>query len=189
LVQQAKSRIQRRLDKKHQGSGERPAFTARNINSDVSFRAAGIAYGGIGMFHLLVQKLGLADAIDRHVHVLRLHMPYHESDHDLNIAYNALCNGACLEDIELRRNDEAFLDVLGAQRIPDPTTAGDFCRRFGSDDIADLHAAIDEVPLKVWAKQPQRFLKRATIDMDGTISETTGACKAGMDISYNSSSP
>lgn len=58
------------------------------------------------------------------------HLPYHESDHVLNLTYNALLDGVRLEDIELRRNDEAFLDSLGAQRIPDPTTAGDFTRRF-----------------------------------------------------------
>ena len=57
-------------------------------------------------------------------------MPYSESDHVLNIAYNLLVGGTCLEHLELRRNDEVYLDALGAQRIPDPTTAGDFCRRF-----------------------------------------------------------
>ena len=35
-----------------------------------------------------------------------------------------------LDDIELRRNDEAYLNALGAAALPDPTTAGDFCRRF-----------------------------------------------------------
>ena len=180
-----KSRIQRRLDKKHHNSGERPAFTARNINYAVSFREHGMIYGGIGAFHLLVQELGLAKAIDEHVHVLKIHLPYHESDHVLNIAYNALCQGTCLEDIERLRNDEAFLDALGAQRIPDPTTAGDFCRRFNHAAIARLHDAIDEVRLKVWAKQPRSFFDRATIDMDGTLIETTGACKAGMDIAYD----
>jgi Transposase DDE domain group 1 len=179
-----KSRIQRRLDKKQHNSGERPAFTARNIDFNVSFRQHGMMYGGIGAFHLLVQELGLAKAIDEHVHVLKIHLPYHESDHVLNIAYNALCQGTCLEDIERRRNDEAFLDALGAQRIPDPTTAGDFCRRFDHAAIANLHDAIDEIRLKVWAKQPRSFFDRVTIDMDGTLIETTGACKAGMDISY-----
>ena len=172
-----KARIQRRLDKKRHTSGARPAFTARNINYDVSFRDHGIACGGIGAIHLLVQELGLAEAIDRRLQVLKIHMPYHESDHVLNIAYNALCNGSCLEDIELRRNDEAFLDALGAQRIPDPTTAGDFCRRFTPSHIADLHDAIDEVRLEVWAEQPKSFFDRATIDMDGTLVETTGAAR------------
>ena len=180
-----KSRIQRRLDKKHHTSGERPVFTARNIHYDVSFRDHAIACGGIGAIHALVQELGLAQAIDRHLHVLKMHLPYHESDHVLNLAYNALCNGSCLEDIELRRNDEAFLDALDAQRIPDPTTAGDFCRRFTVTDIEHLHDAIDESRLKVWSKQPATFFDRATIDMDGTLVETAGECKAGMDIAYN----
>jgi hypothetical protein len=180
-----KARIHRRLDPKHHTGGARPAFSARNIDFDVSHRDRAITCGGIGAIHLLVQQLGLAEAIDRHLHVLQLHLPYHESDHVLNIAYNALCNGTCLEDIELRRNDEAFLDALGAQRIPDPTTEGDFCRRFGRDDLTDLGNAIDEVRLHVWAMQPDDFRDRATIDMDGTLVETTGACKAGMDIAYN----
>jgi hypothetical protein len=35
----------------------------------------------------------LADAIDRHVNVLKFHRPYHESDHVLSIAYNILSGG------------------------------------------------------------------------------------------------
>ena len=180
-----KSRIHRRLDQNHHTGGARPAFTARNIDYDVSGRDHAITCGGLGAVHRLVAELGLAEAIDHHLHVLKLHLPYHESDHVLNIAYNALCNGTCLEDIELRRTDEAFLDALGARRIPDPTTAGDFCRRFGRSDITALHDAIDEVRLRVWAEQPDDFRDRATIDMDGTLVETTGACKAGMDIAYD----
>ena len=63
----------------------------------------------------------------------------------LNIAYNLLSGGECLEDLELRRNDEVYLDALGAQRIPDPTTAGDFCRRFKAYDVEILMRAINAV--------------------------------------------
>ena len=80
-----------------------------------------------------------------------------------NIATNLLCGGTCLEDIERRRNDAVFLDALDAARIPDPTTAGDFCRRFSATDVLDLQEAIDEVRLKVWAEQPPAFFNRATI--------------------------
>ena len=84
--------------------------------------------------HLLARRSGLID--DRHrLHLLKVHLPYHESDHVLNLAYNMLAGGKCLEDLELLRNDEVYLDALGAQRIPDPTTAGDFCRRFRERDI------------------------------------------------------
>jgi hypothetical protein len=69
---------------------------------------------------------GTTETFGSWVQLLKRHLPYHESDHVLNLAYNALLDGQRLEDIELRRNDEAFLEGLGAQRIPDPTTSGDF---------------------------------------------------------------
>ena len=59
-----------------------------------------------------------------------MHLPYHESDHVLNLAYNVACGGTRLEDIERLRHDTAYMNALGADLIPDPTTAGDFCRRF-----------------------------------------------------------
>ena len=97
-------------------------FCAANIHYEIADRVRGLAYGGIEAMHLLARQIGLAKAIDQ-----KLHLPYHESDHVLNIAYNILCNGDCLEDIERLRNDEVYLDALGAERIPDPTTTGDFC--------------------------------------------------------------
>jgi hypothetical protein len=74
--------------------------------------------GGIGIFHQLAVRTGLVDAVDERVEVSKRHLPYWESDHVLNIAFNTLAGGTCMEDIELRRNDEVFLDALGAQRIP-----------------------------------------------------------------------
>ena len=59
-----------------------------------------------------MRELGLPEAIDRRLHLFKVHLPYHESDHVLNLAYNALCGGTCLEDLELRRQDEAMLDAL-----------------------------------------------------------------------------
>ena len=134
--------------------------------------------------HRLARKVGLIDELDRHVDVLKIHLPYHESDHVLNIAFNILAGGTCKEDIELRRNDEVYLDALGAQRIPDPTTAGDFCRRFGKWDIESLQSAINETRLRVWQQQPDSFFEEATIDADGTMAPTDGECKEGMDISH-----
>jgi hypothetical protein len=127
----------------------------------------------------------LIDAIDHGLQLLQIHLPYHESDHVLNIAYNALCDGIHLEDIELHRNDVNFLDALGARRIPDPTTEGDFCRRFTIDDIDTLQTIFNQVRQHAWQLQPASFFDLATIDMDGTLVETTGQCKQGMDIAYD----
>src|SRR5271163_3393078 len=119
------------------------------------------------------------------LHLLKIHLPYHESDHVLNIAYNALCDGTCLQDLKLRRQDENFLDALGARRLPDPTTAGDFCRRFNRASIDTLLDLIDDTRLQAWATQPDAFFEQATIDMDGTLTATDGECKQGMDIAYD----
>ena len=179
-----KRRIERRLDHGGGGNCGKPMFAASNIHYELAEKTRAIGVGGIGVVHRLAQQVGLVEAIDRQVRVLKIHLPYHESDHVLNLAYNALCDGVRLEDIELRRNDEVFLDALGTQRIPDPTTAGDFCRRFGEGSIRCLMEAIDEARRKVWARQPKQFFQRATIDLDGTLVVTTGECKEGMDISY-----
>jgi hypothetical protein len=183
-LKQRKRRIARRLDKCNVQGCEKPMLTASNIHFEISDRDRGIAHGGIGAMHGLVRELGLIDAIDRQLVLFKFHLPYHESDHVLNLAYNALCGGTCLQDLELRRQDEVFLDALGARRIPDPTTAGDFCRRFDVAAIRSLQNAFDDTRLLAWARQPQAFFARADIDVDGTLVGTSGACKHGMDIAY-----
>jgi hypothetical protein len=180
-----KRSIDRRLDKADLRGCAKPMLTATNIHYEISDRARGIAHGGIGTFHLLARKLGLIDRINDRLHVLKVHLPYHESDHVLTLAYNALCDGTCLQDLELRRQDEAFLDAVGARRIPDPTTAGDFCRRFTPDSIHTLQDIFDDTRLQAWAGQPEEFFARAEIDMDGTLVGTDGECKQGMDIAHD----
>jgi hypothetical protein len=183
-VARRKRRIERRLRPTTWTAQATPMYRARNIQYAHSDRVRGLASGGIGAMHRLAQHIGLVEAIDRHVEVLKVHLPYHESDHVLGIAYNVLCGGTCLQDIEQRRQDEVYLDALGAQRIPDPTTAGDFCRRFDEAAIEALQTAINETRVRVWRAQPAAFFDEAVIDADGTLAETTGACKDGMDISY-----
>ena len=180
-----KRRLARRLDKRNYPADlAQPMLRGSNIHYELAGRCVGTAYGGIGLIHQLVRELGLAAAIDQRLHLFKCYLPYHESDHVLNLAYNALCGGACLEDLELRRQDEAYLDALGAERIPDPTTAGDFCRRFARKHLQHLQAAVDVARLQVWARQPQEFFAEARIDADGTIVETAAECKQGVDMSY-----
>lgn len=132
----------------------------------------------------MVQRLGLVKDINGHVKLLKIHLPYHESDHVLNIAYNILAGGVRWEDIEQRRQDENFLNGLDAQRIPDPTTAGDFTRRFAQADILSLQDCLNRSRQAAWNVQPEGFLKEAFIDVDGTITETCGECKEGIGLSY-----
>src|SRR5512147_3111709 len=180
-----KRKIRRRLDRPVTAPSPEPVFTASNILYDVADKTRAIPCGGIGAIHLMVRKLGLAEAIDERLHLLKFHFPYHESDHVLNFAYNALCNGTCLDDIELRRNDVVFLDALGADRIPDPTTAGDFCRRFTAEDVETLQDVFDQTRVQLWKEQPPEFFDEAVLDVDGTLVATGAGCKQGIDIAYD----
>jgi hypothetical protein len=180
-----KRKIRRRLDRPVTTPSPEPIITATNIRYEAATKTRAISCGGIGAIHLLVRKLGLAEAIDERLHLLKFHFPYHESDHVLNFAYNALCNGICLDDIELRRNDVVFLDALGADRIPDPTTAGDFCRRFTPDDVETLQDVFDQTRVKLWRQQPVEFFDEAVLDVDGTLVSTGACCKQGIDIAYD----
>jgi hypothetical protein len=184
ILRNRKNRIARRLAPKAWEDQPRPMLKASNIHYEMAARIQGMNCGGIGGMHLMVQRLGLVEDINEHVKLLKVHLPYHESDHVLNIGYNLLAGGERLEDIELRRNDEAFLNSLEAQRIPDPTTAGDFTRRFKPEDILALQECFNRSRLKVWKKQPKGFLKEAFVDVDGTIAGTHGECKQGMGLSY-----
>ena len=178
-----KRRIKARLDKTKMDV-EFPVISASNIHYEIADRTQGISAGGIGLIHQMVKRLGLEEAINGHLNVLKIYLPYSESDHVLNIAYNLLAGGTCLEHLELRRNDEAYLNALGAKRIPDPTTAGDFCRRFDWSKIVSLMEVFNKMRVKVWRQQPQSFFDEAVIDADGTMVETTGECKMGIDINH-----
>ena len=184
-LRRRKQRIERRLDRGNRHGCQQPMFTASKSRYEIADRVRGLGSGGIGAVHTLARQVGLIDAIDERLHLLFFHFPYHESDHVLTFAYNPLCGGTCLQDLELLRQNEVFLDALGTRRIPDPTTAGDFCRRFDEASIRLLQDIVHDVRIGVWAQQPADFFQQARIDMDGVLVETTGECKQGMDIAYD----
>src|SRR5208283_2925248 len=184
ILRNRKSRIERRLAPRNWEQQSQPMMRGSNIHYEISDKTCASVYGGMGAIHTMVQRLGLVEEIDQKLHLLKVHLPYHESDHVLNVAYNVISGGQRLEDIELRRQDESFLDGLGAQRIPDPTTAGDFTRRFSVQDITVLQECINAARGRVWAEQPEGFLAEAFLDVDGTIAGTYGECKGGMAMSY-----
>jgi len=150
---------------------------------DVAEKTRAVVNGGLALIHQVVQQIGLVAALHS-VPVLKLKLPYYESDHLLNITYNFLCGGTALEHIEYRRQDPAYLDMLGTHSVPDPTTAGDLCRRYSAAQIDLLQDKINEVRLPLWAKQPKSFFDEAVVELDGVIAPTDGECKQGLDISY-----
>ena len=91
---------------------------AQTIRYETADRVEAIPCGGIGAIHLLAHMVDLAHALDTQLPILKLRRPYSEADHILNIAYNLMCAGCVLDDIEVRRNDAAFLDAVARARSP-----------------------------------------------------------------------
>ncbi len=181
-----KRKIAKRLGRRNWPDQPRPMMSGgTKICYEFDGRREGIGCGGIGGLLELARHSGLVGEIDQRLQLLKRHLPYHESDHVLNLAFNYLTGGSRLEDIELLRNDTAYLNALGAETIPDPTTAGDFLRRFDPEAVLELMEVKNAIRERIWRKQPAAFRRVATVNVDGTISPTCGQCKQGMDYSYD----
>ena len=162
----------------------RPVFCNRRVRVRIKPRGQVTPYGGLALAHALVQGLDLPRAIDRGVPIFKLHLPYHESDHVLTHTYNLFAGGDCIEDIASLQGSEAFQRLVGACRVPDPTTAGDFLRRFTTPHLGLLQKVFDAAHEKVWKVLPRKRRRVATVDLDSTIKEVYGECKEGADFSY-----
>jgi hypothetical protein len=186
IIRKRKARVVRRLvNELRPGEGRQPVLGGQLPRYEMSDRVTATKAGGVGAIHALVRRLGLPQAIDEKLHLLKRHQPYHESDHVLALAYNVLVGGTRLQDLDSVREDEALMNMLGARRLPDPTTAGDFLRRFDEKSIGDLQSLVNAVRVKVWNRQPKAFRSRAVIDADGTVAGTTGEKKFDMDFNYH----
>ena len=186
IIRKRKTRVARRLaNKLRPGDGDQPVLSGRLPRYEMSDRVTATRAGGVGAIHALVRRLGVPQAIDERLHLLKRHLPYHESDHVLALAYSVLTGGTRLQDLDSVREDEALMNMLGARRLPDPTTAGDFLRRFAEKDIDVLQSLINAIRVEVWKRQPKAFRARAVIDADGTVAGTTGEKKFGMDFNFH----
>ena len=160
-------------------------LTSQKIHYEVGGNVEATPFGGVFAMHRLVTRLGLVTEIDQRLHLLKMHLPYHESDHVLTLAYSVLCGGTRLEDVDRLRTDVPLMNGLGARLLPDPTTTGDFLRRFTEADLVTLMDAINSVRPALWQGRAAGLLGEvAFLDADGTIVPTTGQLKQGMDISY-----
>lgn len=185
IIRKREAEVDDRLSPSWSGEEAGPVLSTGTIAYDVCDKIRAVSYGGLGLLQQVVKWSGLAQAIDGRLQLFKRHQPYHESDHVLSLIYNVASGGTRFQDIESRRRSAPFLDAVGAQKIPAPSTAGDFVRRFESEDVMDLMEGVNDSRAKVWKLQPSSFFEGAELDVDGTIAPTSGEAKEGMEISYN----
>ena len=184
------ARRMRRLKARHakarrSRASSRPVIGAGRVHYEIGARVNAMSYGGIGAMRRLVSMLGLVREVNARMKALKRHLPYHDSDHVLNIAFNVLCGGTRLRDIESLRNNAAYMDALRTETIPSPTAAGDFTRRFAEADVVELMECANAVRLRLWRGRARDLLAPvAHVDVDGTVAPTLGDRKEGMDRSH-----
>jgi hypothetical protein len=166
---------------------DKPVLELPKLHMEIDRRSEVTPYGGLALAAHVAFLLKIPKILNKHVSVLKRHLPYHESDHVLAQAFNLYCGGTCIEDMANLQQSEAVLRLVGACRIPDPTTAGDFLRRFDDavnpGSLEDLRGAIDEIQNGAWRKTKKRRKRRkgldawTMVDVDGHWEETTGVQK------------
>jgi hypothetical protein len=184
ILAKGKRKQKRRLKRKAYRAQSVPMLGPVSMAYEVSDRIRATEYGGLGAFHKMAERIGLMDELNQSVGFFKRHLPYFESDHILTLAYNVLSGGTCLQDIQNLRQDVTLMDAIGAERLPHPSTTGDFLRRFKEPHLLSMMDGVNRVRTKVWGKAPLKLGKQAIIDSDGTLVSTEGECKEGMDISY-----
>ena len=151
-------------------------------------RGESTAYGGLSLAAALIRSLGIPEMLDERLQLLRSHRPFTESDHVLTHVYNLFVGGTCIEDIGSLQGSEPVRRMLGAARIPDPTTAGDFLRRFDAPSLHALDVAIDQGQEAVWRRRyGRKKAARALVDLDSHVHPVYGDQKEGADFSYKGS--
>jgi hypothetical protein len=138
---------------------------------------------GLSLFYAMAEALEIPRILNEQVKVKKRESGYSESEHILALAANAFVGGDYLEDLEALREDVAIQRAIGRNDLPDPTTAGDFCRRFTLGHLLQLNRAYGEVERRVYERRPE--VTHWTVDVDAKVHEVYGEKKQGAAKSYN----
>ena len=168
----------------HDDENRERCFSSPPVIIKENKRSPLLSHAGIVPVRNLIEKLGIATALDSHISVLKRHRPYFESDHILNFVYNFLTGGEVINDIERLQESEGILRILGTESVPDPTTAGDFLVRFGEKDIDAFQDSLDQIQDAAFSLLDRKRKEVATIEHDSSIHEVYGQKKEGADYAY-----
>jgi hypothetical protein len=161
-----------------------PLKTGRNhtVRLEVTDEALTV-HTGLSLFYAMAESLEIPRILDEEVKVKQRESGYPESEHILALAANAFVGGDYLEDLEALREDVAIQRVIGRKDLPDPTTAGDFCRRFTLGHLLQLNRAYGKIEQRVYQRRPE--VRHWTVDVDAKVHEVFGEKKQGAAKSYN----
>ena len=140
------------------------------------------SHAGTVLVHDFAQRLGVAEVLDEELHVKTRERGYEESEAIRGLVYNVILGGEHLSDLEVLRGDPGTQELLAAEAILAPTTAGEFLRRFTIGDVHDLQRVHLRLQQRV---RPHQQATTCTIDLDSSIYEQASSHKEGSTKAYN----
>jgi Transposase DDE domain group 1 len=140
------------------------------------------SHAGTVLLQDFAQRLGIEELLEEELHVKTRERGYGESAAIKGLVYNMILGGEHLSDLEVLRGDLGTQELLKAEGILAPTTAGEFLRKFDIGDIYDLQ----RVHLRLQERiRPHQQSSTCTIDLDSSIYEQASTYKEGSTKAYN----
>jgi hypothetical protein len=140
------------------------------------------SHAGTVLLHDFAQRLGLARLLDEELRVKVRKRGYGEGQAISGLVYNLILGGEHLSDLEVLRGDPGTHELLEAETILAPTTAGEFLRKFDIGDVQDLQRVHWQLQQQV---RPHQQTTTCTIDLDSSIYEQASSSKEGSTKAYN----
>ena len=140
------------------------------------------SHAGTVLLQDFAQRLGIEELLEEELHVKTRERGYGESAAIKGLVYNMILGGEHLSDLEVLRGDLGTQELLKAEGILAPTTAGEFLRKFDIGDSYDLQ----RVHLRLQERiRPHQQSSTCTIDLDSSIYEQASTYKEGSTKAYN----
>jgi Transposase DDE domain group 1 len=140
------------------------------------------SHAGTVLLHDFAQRLGVARLLDEELKVKARERGYGEGQAIEGLVYNLILGGAHLSDLDVLRGDRGTQELMEAEAILAPTTAGEFLRKFDIGDVQDLQRVHGQLQQRV---RPHQQATTCTIDLDSSIYEQASAHKEGSTKAYN----
>jgi hypothetical protein len=140
------------------------------------------SHAGTVLLHDFAQRLGVARLLEEELQVKVRERGYDEGQALGGLIYNLILGGEHLRDLDVLRGDRGTQELLEAETLLAPTTAGEFLRKFDIGDVCDLQRVHLRLQQQV---RPHQQATTCTIDLDSSIYEQASRRKEGSTKAYN----
>ena len=140
------------------------------------------SHAGTVLLQDFAQRLGVERVLDEELQVKTRERGYREGQASRGLIYNLILGGSHLSDLEVLRGDPGTQELVDAETILAPTTAGEFLRKFDIGDVQDLQRVHLRLQRQVRAHQQSTT---CTIDLDSSIYGQCSTTKEGSTKAYN----